>query len=133
MSRQRLRHLRHDPSDLRAAGAPRQNRTPKSCLATQAPPEYSLDSPTPFWLDGTWVKVDASLSPDVVNRKRYRNVDFTPPDEALLAPTTLDGAPHAEYVAFHGLYADLPFDQMIAAFVDAYSRADVAKLMRFRM
>lgn len=99
-------------------------------LTTDVMHHHGLDA---FWLDGAWVKVDASLSPDVVNRKRYRKLDFTPPEEALLAPTTLDGAPHAEYVAFHGLYADLPFDQMIAAFVDAYSRADVAKLMRFRM
>lgn len=86
-----------------------------------------------FWLDGAWVKVDASLSPDVVERKRYRDVVFAPPKDALLAPTTLAGAPHADYVAFHGLYADLPFEQMIGAFLEAYSRADVGKLMRFRM
>lgn len=86
-----------------------------------------------FWLDGAWVKVDASLSPDVVERKGYRDVVFAPPEDALLAPTTLAGAPHADYVAFHGLYADLPFEQMIGAFLEAYSRADVGKLMRFRM
>lgn len=86
-----------------------------------------------FWLDGAWVKADASLSPDVVERKGYRDVVFAPPEDALLAPTTLAGAPHADYVAFHGLYADLPFEQMIGAFLEAYSRADVGKLMRFRM
>lgn len=81
-----------------------------------------------FHLEGRWLKVDASLSPDVTTRKGYRVVDFDGTREALLPATTLAGGPHARYVRFHGTYADLPFDQMLNAFMSAYQHVDVLAL-----
>lgn len=81
-----------------------------------------------FYLDGRWLLADASLSPDVVSRKRYRPVEFDGTQDALSAPTTLGGEPHAEYVHFHGLFDDLPFEQMIQAFLHAYQNADIDAL-----
>jgi transglutaminase-like putative cysteine protease len=81
-----------------------------------------------FFLGGRWLKADASLSPDVVTRKQYRPVAFDGTGDALHAATTLTGAPHATYVRFHGLYAELPFEQMIEAFAAGYQRADVQAL-----
>lgn len=88
-----------------------------------------------FHIDGRWLKADASLSPDVTTRKGYRPVEFDGRKDALLPETTLAGSPHAKYVRFHGMYADLPFDQMIAAFMAAYQNADVQVLaeMGFRL
>lgn len=88
-----------------------------------------------FFLGGRWLKADASLSPDVVTRKGYRRVEFDGTADALLSDTTLAGAPHATYVRFHGLYADLPFEQMLSAFAKAYEKADVQALasMGYRM
>ena len=73
-----------------------------------------------FYLDGRWLKADASLSPDIMQRKGYRMVEFNGQQDALLAPTTLAGQPHAEYLVFHGLYDDLPYEQIMAAFRAAY-------------
>ncbi|MGE3737208.1 MAG: transglutaminase, partial [Blastocatellales bacterium] len=73
-----------------------------------------------FYLDGRWLKADASLSPDIMQRKGYRLVEFNGQQDALLAPTTLAGQPHAEYLVFHGLYDDLPYEQIMAAFRAAY-------------
>lgn len=81
-----------------------------------------------FYLDGRWLKVDASLSPDVTKRKGYRTVDFDGTAEALLPATTLAGDPHATYARFHGTYADLPFDQMLTAFTAAYQHVDMLAL-----
>jgi len=81
-----------------------------------------------FYLGDRWVRADASLSPDVVARKGYRPVEFDGTAEALLAPTTLDGSPHAEYLRFHGLFAELPFEPMVEAFVAAYAGADLVAL-----
>lgn len=86
-----------------------------------------------FYLDGRWCRADASLSPDVTERKGYRPVIFVGDGDALLPATTLAGARHAEYLAFHGTYADLPFEQMLAAFARAYAGADVQRLSRFRL
>ena len=81
-----------------------------------------------FYLDGRWLKVDASLSPDVTTRKGYRVVDFDGTREALLPETTLAGGPHATYERFHGAYAELPFDQMLNAFMSAYQHVDMLAL-----
>ncbi|MBL8918026.1 MAG: transglutaminase family protein [Myxococcaceae bacterium] len=81
-----------------------------------------------FFLEGRWLKADASLSPDVTTRKQYRPVEFDGTADALHSATTLTGAPHATYVRFHGLYAELPFEQMIDAFARGYQRADVEAL-----
>ena len=81
-----------------------------------------------FFLDGRWLLADASLSPDVVTRKRYRLVDFDGTKDALHAETRLDGSPHAEYIRFHGLYKDLPFDEMLRTFMAAYAGADLDAL-----
>lgn len=81
-------------------------------------------------LEGRWLLADASLSPDVVERKRYRRVDFDGTDDALFPATTIDGTPHAEVVRFHGLYADVPFEQMMEAFMGAYANADLQALAK---
>ena len=68
-----------------------------------------------FHLDGRWLQADAALSPDVITRKGYRPVVFDGTSDALLAPTTLAGEPHAEYINFHGGFADLPMDMIMQA------------------
>lgn len=83
---------------------------------------------TAIYLDGGWRLADASLSPDVVARKRYRTVEFDGLGDALFPSSTLDGSPHGEILKFHGMYADLPFEQMISAFMAAYATADVQAL-----
>lgn len=81
-----------------------------------------------FFLEERWVRVDASLSPDLVARKGYRPVEFDGTHEALLPRRTVAGRPHAEYLRFHGLCADLPFTPMILAFTTAYGEADLSAL-----
>lgn len=77
-----------------------------------------------LFLDGRWMLADASLSPDVVTRKRFRPVDFDGKGDALHSTTRLDGTPHAQYVRFHGMYADLDFESMMSQFAAAYAQAD---------
>lgn len=77
-----------------------------------------------FHVGGRWLEADATLSPDVTSRKGYRVVDFDGTADARLPATTLAGTPHATYARIHGAYADLPFEQMLNAFVEAYRNAD---------
>ena len=88
-----------------------------------------------FHLDGRWVHADATLSPDVVKRKQYRLVEFDGQHDALLAPTTLDGSPHVEYVGFHGVYTDLPADEILPIFVERFKEYDLTALagIRYRL
>lgn len=114
-------------SDMRDHSLP---RWVADALTTDIMHHHGLNA---FFLGGRWLKADASLSPDVTTRKGYRDVGFDGETDALLAPTTLAGAQHAAYLAFHGLYDDLPFDQMLAAFGRAYAGADVQALAKFRL
>lgn len=60
------------------------------------------------FLDGRWVRLDATLPRDFVERKRYRLVEFEGNDDAILAATDVDGEPHFEVLAELGAWADLP-------------------------
>jgi len=81
-----------------------------------------------FHLEDRWLLADASLSPELCHRNRYRLVELDGKADALMAKTTLDGKPHAEYVRFHGMYADLPFEQLVSTWATAYVDADVLAL-----
>lgn len=88
---------------------------------------------TAMFLNGRWLRVDASLSPDIYIRKAYRPVVFDGISDALQADTTLSGDPHAEYLEFHGIYADLPYEQMMSAYVKKYSEAKFSTLQGVRL
>lgn len=81
-----------------------------------------------FHLDGQWVLADASLSAGIVNRKRYRPIAFDGASDALHSSTRLDGTPHAHYSAFHGLYPDLPYDEVMTALAIRYAHVDPARI-----
>ncbi len=83
---------------------------------------------TALHLDGVWRIVDASLTPALCERKGYRLATFDGTEDALLPETMFDGRPHTEYVTFHGLYADLPYEQMMQAFHRGYGHVDRAKI-----
>lgn len=101
------------------------SRTIVAALGTDIMFHHGL---TAFHVDGAWRIADASLSPDLITRKGYRQVEFDGRSDAVMAATTTDGRPHAEYLAIHGLYADLPFAQMLEAFAAGYAAADVRLL-----
>lgn len=82
-----------------------------------------------FHLDDAWITVDASLDPKFLEKKRYPRVAFDGTADALLAATTTDGSRAAEYLTFHGRYADLPFEQTTAAFAAGYQQADLSALL----
>jgi hypothetical protein len=81
-----------------------------------------------FHIDGRWLKADATQSPDIVQRKGYRRVEFDGRADALLAPETLEGKPHIRYEAVRGVYTDLPFDEMMRLFRAQYSQANLDAL-----
>ena len=59
-------------------------------------------------LEGRWVRIDATLPRAFVERKRYRLVEFDGRNDAVLAETDLDGAPHFEVLEELGIWADVP-------------------------
>jgi transglutaminase-like putative cysteine protease len=79
---------------------------------------------TGVFLNGSWYKLDASLSPDVVSKRRYRPVVFDGQSDALQSDTTEDGSPHITYLKFHGAHADLVYDDLMSGLAKGYDKAD---------
>jgi transglutaminase-like putative cysteine protease len=79
---------------------------------------------TGVYLDGEWYKLDASLSPDVVSKRKYRPVVFDGRSDALQSDTTEVGASHITYVKFHGAHPDLVYDDLMMGLAKGYDNAD---------
>ena len=62
------------------------------------------------YLDGRWVRLDATLPRSFVEKKRYRLVDFDGEHDAVFSSTDLDGNPHIEVLEELGTFTDLPDD-----------------------
>jgi hypothetical protein len=86
-------------------------------LDHKIPPHYveflgsqrlELHGLTCAFLDGRWVRLDATLPRSFVERKRYRLVEFDGTGDAVLAQTDADGNPHFEILEELGTWPDLP-------------------------
>lgn len=76
-----------------------------------------------FHLGGTWRSADATFSPDIAKKNHYQLVQFDGTEDALLAPVTTDGKPHAEYLRVHGFFVDFPIEQVMKLVYDRYKDA----------
>lgn len=83
-----------------------------------------------FFLQGQWLKVDSALSPELVEKRGYRLVEFDGKTDAMHDTTTLNGEPHMSYIAIHGIYADLPYEETMRAYATGYSNASAEMLSR---
>ena len=101
---------------LRARGIPA-GVVFQDLLDHKIPPHYvafigsqrlELHGLTCAFLDGRWVRLDATLPRDFVERKRYRLVEFDGESDAVLAETDIDGEPHFEVLEELGTWPDLP-------------------------
>lgn len=83
---------------------------------------------TAVYLDGDWHLIDASHDAAMAQRKGYATVEWDGFGDALIAATTLDGRPHAEFVSVQGVFLDLPYDALLRSFAVAYGQADIGAL-----
>ena len=60
------------------------------------------------FIDGRWVRLDATLPRAFVDKKRYRLVEFDGENDAVLAETDLDGLPHFDVLEELGTWPDMP-------------------------
>ncbi|MFN8035710.1 MAG: transglutaminase family protein [Acidimicrobiia bacterium] len=73
-----------------------------------------------LWLGGRWVKVSSAFNRELCERFGTRVLEFDGSHDALLHPFDTAGHRHMEYVRSRGSYADLPYEEIMAAFAEAY-------------
>lgn len=61
-----------------------------------------------LYLDGRWLRMDATLDRALCERRRYVLVEFTPQADALLPATDRDGNPHFDILEDLGCFGDVP-------------------------
>ena len=77
-----------------------------------------------LWLQGRWIKATPSFDARTYARHGIVPVEFDGRRDALLHPNSVDGRPQFEYIADHGVHADLPLDEILVALRETYPHYD---------
>ena len=75
---------------------------------------------TELHLDGRWVKATPTFNRSLCDKFGVKPLEFDGTNDSLLHPFDTAGQRHMEYVRDRGTAVDVPFDDMIAAFVEHY-------------
>jgi transglutaminase-like putative cysteine protease len=77
---------------------------------------------TDVWLDGRWLKATPAFNKELTDKFRLKALDWDGRSDSIYHPFDLEGRRHMEYLAYRGVYADIPFDTIKAAFRHYYPK-----------
>lgn len=75
-----------------------------------------------LYLDGKWVKATPAFNLELCRRFRVKPLEFDGREDSIFHPFDEDDRRHMEYVADRGRFADVPVEEIQAAFKAAYPR-----------
>jgi transglutaminase-like putative cysteine protease len=77
---------------------------------------------TEVWLDGHWVKATPAFNRELTEKFGLKPLDWDGVADSIYHPFDLNGRRHMEYLAYRGVFADIPFDEIRGAFRHYYPR-----------
>jgi transglutaminase-like putative cysteine protease len=77
---------------------------------------------TEVWLDGRWIKATPAFNKELTERFGLKPLDWDAASDSIYHPFDLGGRRHMEYLAYRGVFADIPFDEIRSAFRHYYPR-----------
>ncbi len=77
---------------------------------------------TQVWLDGRWVKATPAFNKELTEKFGLKPLEWDGVSDSIYHPFDLSGRRHMEYLAYRGVFADIPFDEIHAAFRHFYPR-----------
>jgi len=80
-----------------------------------------------FFLEGHWVKATPAFNAELCRKHRVVPLEFDGRHDSLFQPYNIEKKLFMEYVADHGTYADVPVDQIVAAWEETYGRRRVRR------
>ena len=83
-----------------------------------------------FYLEGRWVKATPAFNSSLCRRHKVPPLEFDGRQDSLFQAYNLDKQKFMEYVRFHGVYEDVPVDQILAAWKNAYGEGRVNRWIR---
>jgi transglutaminase-like putative cysteine protease len=86
-----------------------------------------------LYLEGKWVKATPAFNSDLCKRHHVPPLEFNGREDSIFQAYNLQNQRFMEYVALHGVYADVPVDQIVSAWEEAYGRDRVRNwIKRFK-
>jgi len=83
-----------------------------------------------LYLEGKWVKATPAFNIDLCRKHHVPPLEFNGHEDSLFQAYNLENQRFMEYIDFHGLYADIPVDQIVVAWEKAYGKDRVRNWIR---
>ena len=73
-----------------------------------------------LYLEGKWVKATPAFNRELCEKHHVPALEFNGHEDSLFQPYNLQNQKFMEYVAFRGVYPDIPVDHIVEAWKEAY-------------
>ncbi len=80
---------------------------------------------TEFYLEGKWVKSTPAFNKELCHRHKVAPLEFDGREDSLFQEYDMENHRYMEYLTYHGTYADIPVDRILAAWYETYGRERV--------
>ena len=77
---------------------------------------------TEFYLEGKWVKSTPAFNKELCSRHKVAPLEFDGREDSLFQEYDTENNRYMEYLEYHGTYADVPVDRILAAWHETYGR-----------
>jgi transglutaminase-like putative cysteine protease len=78
-----------------------------------------------FFLEGRWVKATPAFNRELCERHGVAPLEFNGREDSIFQPHNSEKRRFMEYIGFRGSYADIPVDEIVAAFKKTYGQKRV--------
>ncbi|MEJ2726644.1 MAG: transglutaminase-like domain-containing protein [Deltaproteobacteria bacterium] len=80
---------------------------------------------TEFYLEGKWVIATPAFNRELCQKHKVVPLEFNGREDSIFQAYNLEKKQFMDYVAYHGSYSDIPVDQIVAAWEEAYGKERV--------
>jgi transglutaminase-like putative cysteine protease len=77
---------------------------------------------TEFYLDNKWLKATPAFNLELCKRHKVIPLEFNGREDSIFHPYNTEQKQFMEYVDFHGTYADVPVDEIVKGWEQAYGK-----------
>ena len=78
-----------------------------------------------FYLEGKWVKATPAFNRELCEKHKVKPLEFNGREDSLFHPFNQENRKYMEYIEYHGTFADIPVDSIVAAWNEAYGKERV--------
>ncbi|MGA7143518.1 MAG: transglutaminase-like domain-containing protein [Desulfobacterales bacterium] len=85
---------------------------------------------TEFYLNGKWIKATPTFNIELCEKHHVAPLDFNGKEDAILHEFNQDQKLFMEYLEYHGTYADIPVDNILAEWNKEYGKDRIRKWIK---